>query len=78
MTPEFVKKTVIMDLIPITSCIENVRQVRSRLAFASNAEGWVFESRPRQNLIIKIGSDNSTAKLSATDVSVNGSWGGPL
>ena len=36
------------------------------------AEGWVFESQPRQTLVVKTGSDNSTAKRSAIGVSVTG------
>ena len=34
-------------------------------AFAPQAEGWVFESQPRQTLVVKIGSDSSTVKRSA-------------
>ena len=30
-------------------------------AFASQAEGWVFESQPRQTLVEKRGSNSSTA-----------------
>ena len=39
-------------------------------AFASQAEGWVFESQPRQT--VKTDSDSSTAKRSATGVSDTG------
>ena len=41
-------------------------------AVASKAEGWVFESQPRQTLVVKTGSDCSTAKRSAIGVSVTG------
>ena len=40
--------------------------------FALQPDGWVFESQPRQNLVVKTGSDSSTAKRSATGVSVEG------
>ena len=32
--------------------------------FAPQAEGWMFESKPRQNEAVKTGSDSSTAKRS--------------
>ena len=38
-------------------------------AFASQAEGWVFEPQPRQTQVVKTGSDISTAKLLAIGVS---------
>ena len=41
-------------------------------ALASQAEGWVFESQPRQTQVAKIGSDRSTAKRSAIGVSITG------
>ena len=41
-------------------------------AFAPQAEGWVFESQPRQSYVVKTGSDSSTAKRSAIGVSVTG------
>ena len=41
-------------------------------AFAPQAEGLVFESQPRQTLIVKTGSDSSTAKRSAIGVIVTG------
>ena len=40
--------------------------------FATQAEGWVFESLLRQTLLVKMGSDSSTAKRSAIGVSVTG------
>ena len=43
-------------------------------AFASQAEGWVFQSQPRQTKVLKTGSDSSTAKRSAVGVSVTGPW----
>ena len=43
-------------------------------AFAPQAEGWMFESQPRQTLVVKTGSD-STAKRSAIRVSVTGVLG---
>ena len=39
--------------------------VQSIRAFASNAEGWVFESQSRQTYVVKTGSDISTVKRSA-------------
>ena len=39
-------------------------------AFASQAEGWLFESQPRQTYVINTGNDSSTAKPSSTSVSV--------
>ena len=39
-------------------------------AFASQAEGWVFESKPRHTLVVKIGSDSPTPKRSALSASV--------
>ena len=41
-------------------------------AFALCAEGWVFESQPPQALVVKTGSDSSTAKHWATNVNVTG------
>ena len=41
-------------------------------AFSSHAEGWLFESQPRQILVVKSGIDSSTAKRLATGVSVTG------
>ena len=43
---------------------------RSVINFYSHADGWVFESQPRQTLVIKTGSDSSTTKRSATGVGV--------
>ena len=40
---------------------------------ALQAEGWVFESQPRQAYVVKTGSDSFTAKRSAIGVSVTGS-----
>ena len=31
-------------------------------AFASQTDGWVFECQPVQTLVVKTGSDSSTAK----------------
>ena len=42
-------------------------------ALTLQAEGWVFESQPRQTLVVKTGSDSSTAKRSAISVIVTGS-----
>ena len=39
-------------------------------ALASQAEGWVFESQPRQTKVVKTGSDSSIVKRSALGVSV--------
>ena len=44
-------------------------------AFASQAEGWVFESQPRQTLVEKTGSDSSIAKCWAIGVVVMGPRG---
>ena len=41
-------------------------------ASLDRSEGWVFESQPRQINVIKTGSDSSSAKRSATCVSVTG------
>ena len=38
-------------------------------AFVQQAEDWVFKSQPRQTLVVKTGSDSSTAKRSALGVS---------
>ena len=48
----------------ITAVEQSIRDI------ASQAEGLVFESQPRQTQGVEIGSDSSTAKPSATDVSV--------
>ena len=40
-------------------------------ALASQAEGWVFESKPRQTIVVT-GIESSTAKRSGTGVSVTG------
>ena len=47
-------------------------------AVASLAECWVFEFLPRQKLVVKTGSDSSTAKRLAIGVSVTGPWRLPL
>ena len=41
-------------------------------AFASRAEGRVFESQVRQTLVLKTSNDRITAKRSATSVNVKG------
>ena len=41
-------------------------------AIALQVEGWVFESEPRQTLVVKTGIDSSTDKRSALGVSVTG------
>ena len=41
-------------------------------AFAPQAVGWVFESQPRQTLVVGTGSDSSIAKRSAIGVSLTG------
>ena len=43
---------------------------QSVCAFASNAKVCAFEFQPRQTKVNKAGSNSSTAKLSATGVSV--------
>ena len=43
-------------------------------AFSLLVKGWVLESQPRQTKIVITGSDSSTAKRSATGVSVTGPW----
>ena len=45
-------------------------------ALAPQAKGWVFESQPRQTLVVKTGSD--TAKRLATGISVMGPRRWPL
>ena len=47
-------------------------------AFVPHAEGWVFESQPRQTHVVKRGSDSFTAKRLAIGVSVMGPWRWPL
>ena len=47
-------------------------------AFASHADGWVFESQPRQTEAVKTGIDSSTAKRLAIGVCVTGPRGLPL
>ena len=42
------------------------------------SEGWLFKSQPRQTLVVKTGSDSSTAKRSELGVSVTGPQRGPL
>ena len=39
---------------------------------APQAEGWVFESQPQQTEVVNKGSDSSTAKCRAVDISVTG------
>ena len=41
-------------------------------ALAQQAEGWIFESQPRQTKVVKTGSDSSTAKRSEIGVSFTG------
>ena len=43
---------------------------QSDRTFALQAEGWVFESQPRQTLAKKTGGDSYTAKRSAIGVRV--------
>ena len=40
--------------------------------FNRNTKVRVFESQPRQTLVVKTGTDSSTAKRSAISVSVTG------
>ena len=42
------------------------------IAFASQAESWLFESQQQRTLVIKAVSDHSTGNRSATGVSVRG------
>ena len=56
-----------------TCTIQIIAEVaQSVRAFASHAEGWLFETEPRQICVVKKSCDSSTAKRSATDVSVTG------
>ena len=41
-------------------------------AFNTHVEGWMFESQPRHNKVVKTGNDNSIAKRSATGVGFTG------
>ena len=41
-------------------------------AFASQADGWVFESQPRQTQVVKTGSAKRSALYEG--VSVTGPW----
>ena len=52
--------------IEVSSLLKAVR------AYAPEAEGWVFESRPQQTSFVKTRSDSSAAKHSAIVVSVMG------
>ena len=56
----------------ICTVIRTVAVAQSIRAVALHTDVWVFESQPRQTQVVKIGSDNSPAKCSATDVSVTG------
>ena len=47
-------------------------------ALTPHTEGWVFESQPRQTLVVKTGIDSSTDKRSAVGVSVTGPCRWPL
>ena len=60
------------------SLTHSPRRWCSRLEFASDAAGWVFESQPRQISVVKTGCDNSTAKRSGTGLSVTGPRRWPL
>ena len=44
-------------------------------ALAPQAEGWVLESRPRQTLVIKTGSDSFTAERWEIGMNVLGNEG---
>ena len=52
--------------------IEAAAKAQSVRAFAPQAKGWVFVFQPRQTLVVKTGSDSSTAKRSVIRVSVMG------
>ena len=41
-------------------------------ALPPQTESWLFESQPRQTLVVKTGSYSSTGKCSAIRVSVSG------
>ena len=43
-------------------------------AFALKADGWMFEYQPRQTLVVKTGSDSSTAEDSITSVTGSRRW----
>ena len=61
------------DLVtPPQAVVKTAAVAQSVRAFASYAEGWVFESEPRHALVVKTGSDSSTTKSSVTGVSVMG------
>ena len=45
---------------------------QSDWAFAEQAKGWPWESKPRQTQVVKTGSEGPTAKSSEIDVSVTG------
>ena len=42
--------------------IYNVAMAQLIRSFASHAEGWTLEFKPRQTLVVKTGSDSSAAK----------------
>ena len=50
--------------------VSNIKVPPWARAFASQAEGWVFEPQPRQTQVVKTGSDIFTAKRLATGVCV--------
>ena len=56
----------------IETHLSTAAATQSGVAFALDAEGWVFESQLRQTLVVKTGNYSSTAKRSATGVSVTG------
>ena len=61
----FVQFCIFMDTFHIFWTAAIVQYMK---ALVQQAEGWVFESQLRQTLVVKTGSDSSTAKRSAADV----------
>ena len=64
-----------IDVINVLSSTQKHRKPRRwRVgAFAPQAEGWVFESQPRQTLVVGTGSDSFIAKRSAKGCECHGS-----
>ena len=55
-------------MIPLLLIFTSTPVLMSRQA--PQMDGWMFESQQRQTLFVKTGRDSSTAKRSATGVSV--------
>ena len=68
---------VVFDIYP-ASCVFSIYRKTAAvaqwaIAFPLQAEGWVFESQPRQTLFVKTSNASFIANRSAKGVSVTGS-----